>query len=57
MDFQWIIDIQGALSFRVVLEYLELYEVLEGVVLQPETPDKAPLENFLLWTVLYQVSI
>jgi hypothetical protein len=39
MNFQWVNDFRGALTFTVLLEYFELYETLAGVVLQPEIPD------------------
>jgi hypothetical protein len=35
----WINDFQGALTFRVLLEFFELYHVLQDIVLQPGVPD------------------
>jgi hypothetical protein len=39
MNLQWMSDFQGALSFQVLQDYLELYQQLEQVVLQPGTLD------------------
>jgi hypothetical protein len=39
LNLRWISDFQGALSFQVLLEYFELYQRLEGVVLQSEMSD------------------
>jgi hypothetical protein len=36
---QWVSDFQGALTVPVLLQYLELFQELEQVVLQPEVPD------------------
>jgi hypothetical protein len=45
LESQWINDLQGGLTFRVLLEFFELYQVLEEVVLQPGVPD-SHLWNF-----------
>jgi hypothetical protein len=36
----WISDINGALSVGVIVEYLNLREILSGIVLKPELEDK-----------------
>ena len=33
-------DIQGEISVQALLEYLELWDLLEGVVLQEGVPDR-----------------
>ncbi|WVZ63805.1 hypothetical protein U9M48_013410 [Paspalum notatum var. saurae] len=35
----WVSDIKGALTVQVLTEYLHVWELLEGVELQPDTPD------------------
>jgi hypothetical protein len=37
-NMQWISDFQGALTSRVLLEYLELFQLLDEVVLHQGTP-------------------
>jgi len=32
-------DIKGALTVQVLIEYLHIWELLEGVIIQPDTPD------------------
>ena len=32
-------DIKGALTVQVSIEYLHIWELLEGVIIQPDTPD------------------
>jgi hypothetical protein len=39
-NFHWISDVKGAISVRVIAEFLELCEVLEAVVLQPGIRDR-----------------
>jgi hypothetical protein len=40
-DDKWLEDIQGKISSEPLLDYLELWDVLEEVQLQQEgTPDK-----------------
>jgi hypothetical protein len=39
-NFQWISDVNGAISVRVIAEFLELCEVLDAVVLQPGIRDR-----------------
>ena len=38
-DQAWITDIQGATSVHAILEYLELWDILSDVVLQPDVKD------------------
>jgi hypothetical protein len=38
-NFHWLSDVQGAISVRVIAEFLELCEVLDAVVLQPGIRD------------------
>jgi len=35
----WVSDIKGALTVQVLIEYLHIWELLEGVIIQPDTPD------------------
>ncbi|WVZ93865.1 LOW QUALITY PROTEIN: hypothetical protein U9M48_039818 [Paspalum notatum var. saurae] len=35
----WVSNIKGALTIQVLVEYLHIWELLEGVILQPDTPD------------------
>jgi hypothetical protein len=39
-NFHWISDVNGAISVRVIAEFLELCEVLVAVVLQPGIRDR-----------------
>jgi hypothetical protein len=39
-NFHWISDVNGAISVRVIVEFLELCEVLDAVVLQPAIRDR-----------------
>jgi hypothetical protein len=39
LNMQWISDFQGALSFTILMEYFQLNQMLEHVVLQPGTTD------------------
>jgi hypothetical protein len=39
-NFHWISDVNGAISVRVIAEFLELCEVLDAVVLQPGIRDR-----------------
>jgi hypothetical protein len=38
-NMQWIADFRGALTSRVLLEYLELFQLLDEAVLHQGTPD------------------
>jgi hypothetical protein len=38
-NMQWIADFRGALTSRVLLEYLELFQILDEVVLHQGMPD------------------
>jgi hypothetical protein len=38
-ESQWINDLHGSLTFRVLLEFFELYQILEEIVLQPGVLD------------------
>jgi hypothetical protein len=40
LNIQWVNDFQGALTVSVLMEYNELYQVLDQVVLLPEIPDE-----------------
>jgi hypothetical protein len=40
INLTWISDFHGALSVPVIAEYLELFQELDQVVLQPGVPDK-----------------
>ena len=37
---KWISDIKGVLSFGALVDYLNLWEILSEIVLQPEVEDK-----------------
>jgi len=39
-DGSWISDIKGALTLQVLVEYLQLWELLSSIQLQPEVEDK-----------------
>jgi hypothetical protein len=45
LESQWINDLQGGLTFRVLLEFFELYQVFEEIVLQLGVPN-SHLWNF-----------
>ena len=36
----WVTDIQGALTFGVISEYLQLWDILVDIMLQPDEEDK-----------------
>jgi hypothetical protein len=38
-DLRWVADIRGALTVAVLTEYLDLWDLLAEVVLQPEIED------------------
>jgi hypothetical protein len=42
-DMRWVADIRGFLTVAVLTEYLDLWEILAEVVLQPE------VEDFHIW--------
>jgi hypothetical protein len=52
LNMMWISDVRGALSLAVLLEYFALYQLLQEVVLQPETSD-SHLEALCLGTILH----
>jgi hypothetical protein len=37
---QWVSDIRGGLSVTVLVEYLQLWNLVDGVVLQPDIADQ-----------------
>ncbi|WVZ88496.1 hypothetical protein U9M48_035013 [Paspalum notatum var. saurae] len=39
-DRKWILDISGALSVQVLVEYLRLWNLIEGVELRPDVADQ-----------------
>jgi hypothetical protein len=39
LNMRWIADFQGALTFPVLFEYIELYQLLDQVKLQLGVPD------------------
>jgi hypothetical protein len=39
LNLRWVTDFQGALTVPVLMEYIELYQELDQVVLQPDIPD------------------
>jgi len=43
---RWILDIWGALTVQVLIEYLELWEVLEVFHLNPDVPDQHKVEIY-----------
>ena len=48
----WVSDLKGALIVHVLIGYLQLWELLENVELQPDvavsTPQNQPMKLFLL---------
>jgi hypothetical protein len=36
----WVADIRGALSVQVLREYLYIWDLVDGLALQPEIPDQ-----------------
>ncbi|WVZ84849.1 LOW QUALITY PROTEIN: hypothetical protein U9M48_031834, partial [Paspalum notatum var. saurae] len=38
-SISWVPDIKGALTVQVLIEYLHIWELLEEVIIQPDTPD------------------
>jgi hypothetical protein len=66
LNLRWVSDFQGALTVLVLMEYLELFQELEQVVLQPGMPDKhiwqrlSPTGNFSsksAYTAMFQGAI
>jgi hypothetical protein len=39
-NWRWVADIRGALSVQVLREYLYIWDLVDGLVLQPEIPDQ-----------------
>jgi hypothetical protein len=39
-DHKWVSDIKGALTYQVLVEYLHLWNLIEGVVIRPDTADQ-----------------
>jgi hypothetical protein len=37
---QWVLDIRGGLFVTVLVEYLQLWNLVDGVVLQPDIADQ-----------------
>lgn len=38
-DHMWVSDIRGALTARVIWEFVELFQIVDDVILQPEILD------------------
>jgi len=36
----WVADIRGALSVQVLVEYLQVWDLVDGLILQQDTPDQ-----------------
>jgi hypothetical protein len=36
----WVNDIQGALTVQVITDYLLVWDLIDGLELQPDTPDQ-----------------
>jgi hypothetical protein len=39
VDHMWVSDIRGALTTRVIWEFVELFQIVDDVILHPEIPD------------------
>jgi hypothetical protein len=40
LNLRWVTDFQGAITVPVLMEYIELDQELDQVVLQPDIPDE-----------------
>jgi len=49
----WITDIQGAITVGIMLDFLQLWDILSDIVVQPETY----WEVFFKWPIFIQGGI
>jgi hypothetical protein len=40
LNRSWVSDFKGALTVQILVEYLHIWDLVDGIVLQPDIPDK-----------------
>ena len=54
---RWVEDIRGALSVQVLLEYLIIWDLVDGLVLQHDVPDQTLLEALFFGFLQQQICV